>query len=60
LFDTLEWANDLSGGLAETKTQQGRKVYEACLVYACIYKEKRKNRKSNYEERGDKQKKQDS
>jgi len=46
--------------LAETKNQQGRKFDETCRFCTCICKERRKTRKSNYEEGGDKQKKQDS
>jgi len=49
----------LSGGLAEAKNQQGRKFDETCRFYTCICKERRKNRKSNYEEGGNKQKKPD-
>jgi len=46
--------------LAETKSQQGRKFDKICRLYTSICKERRKNRKSNDEEGGDKQKKQDS
>jgi len=47
-------------GLAETKIQKGRKFDKTCRFYICICKESRKNWKSNYEEGGDKQKKQNS
>jgi len=50
----------LRGGLVETKNQQGRKFDETCRFYTWICKERRKNRKSNYEEGGDKQNKQDT
>jgi len=45
-------------GLAETKNQLGIKFDEASRFYTCICQERRKNRRSNYEEGGNKQKKQ--
>jgi len=45
-------------GLPEFKNQQERKFDEACRVRICICE--KKNRKSNDEKSGDKQKKQDS
>jgi len=49
-----------SGKLTGDKNQQGRKFAETCPFYICICKESIKNRKSNYEEGGDQQKKQGS